>query len=468
MSRFRSLVAVAWSAWRSIAGRLTIWFTATALLMVLAKSLATYLMVAPGITEQEQAYVVARAELIAARLHGIQTPLEARSRLDADDAAIGPDLIRLIAPDAEILGESPEMPSELAVSDFPSSGQPTVVRGKSGRRYWGATAVAQPGRFVIQVATEANEFRLLAPTGGGVWLAVTMGLMLCGIAGHQIARHGIRPLQELVDVTHAIGGSALERRINTDRLPTELLPLGETFNGMLDRLQQAFDRVSQFTDDIAHELRTPLTIMTSEIDVALAGERTAPEYREVLESSREEIGALSELVHRLLFLSRAENQSVVLKTERLDVAKQLAAAQEFYEPLATEAGVELIAAGADTPILITGDRVLLQRAIGNLLVNAIGHTPAGGRIVLAAQRQTDAVRLTISDDGCGIDAEHLARVFDRFYRIDEARMPSEGHVGLGLAIAKAIVTLHRGTIEIASTVGVGTTVAICIPPEWAG
>ena len=247
MRRLCALLNVSWSAWRSIAGRLTIWFTATALLMLLAKSLATYWMVAPGITEQEQGYVLARAQLIATRLHGAQTLSEARLRLDADNVMVAPGLIRVIAPEAVILAESPGMPGELAIADFPPFDHPTDVRGKSGRRYWGTTAMAVPGRLVIQVATEANEFRLLAPTGGGIWLAVTMGLMLCGVAGHQIARHGIRPLQQLVDVTHAIGGSALERRIDTIRLPTELLPLGETFNGMLDRLQHAFGRVSQFT-----------------------------------------------------------------------------------------------------------------------------------------------------------------------------------------------------------------------------
>lgn len=316
--------------------------------------------------------------------------------------------------------------------------------------------------MIVQVASEASEFRLLAPTGGRLWLASLVALVLSGIAGYHIVRHGIRPLQTLAETVRAVGGATLGRRIEAGTLPQELRPLSLSFNAMLDRLQVSFDRVAQVTDDIAHELRTPLGVMTSQIDVALTAERPAGEYREVLESVREELTALSDMVQRLLFLSRVENQSVAVNREPLDIVAELDAVREFYDPLAAEAGISLTVAACPPRLDALGDRVLLRRAVINLVANAVRYTPPGGRIVLEAAREGDEVRIAVSDTGCGIPATYIPRLFDRFFRVDRARETGGGHIGLGLAIVKAIAELHDGSVVVESEMGRGTRVTLAL------
>jgi two-component system heavy metal sensor histidine kinase CusS len=296
-----------------------------------------------------------------------------------------------------------------------------------------------------------------------MWAAAALALVLCGFAGHRIARRGLRPLQALVGSVRSVGAGSLRPRVDSRALPPELQPLGDTFNDMFDRLQRSFDRVSQFSDDIAHELRTPLQVMAGQIDVALEATGSVADYREVLESAREEIAVLSALVDRLLFLSRIENHSVALAVQELAVAAELQAIHEFYEPLAGEAGVELALAPVDPELSADGDRLLIRRAVGNLVANAIRHTPAGGRVVLAATQSGAGVSIAVSDTGCGIAADQLPRIADRFVRLDPAREPGGGHIGLGLAIVAGIAELHRGRIDIASTVGEGTTVTLLLP-----
>ncbi len=454
-------------AFRSIAGRLTILFVFTSLATLLAKAAFTYLTMAPVLSAQEEQYAIATAELLALK---VDTALR-QGETPSPGALLPADMtgfIRVLDRGGAVLAELHGMSAELPALEIAAGGRPILVRGVSGRQYWAASRNAGRGEapLTVQVASEAFEFRLLAPTGGRLWLASVVALILSGVAGYQIVRHGIRPLQNLAETVRAIGGSTLGRRIESDSLPQELRPLGGSFNAMLDRLQLSFDRVAQVTDDIAHELRTPLGVMTGQIDVALNAERPAGEYREVLESVREELSTLSDMVQRLLFLSRVENQSVPVSRDPLDIIAELEAVREFYDPLAAEAGITLAVAAPRSRLDALGDRVLLRRAVVNLVANAVRYTPPGGRIVMEAGRQGDVVRLSVSDTGHGIPAEHIPRLFDRFFRLDRARETGGGHIGLGLAIVKAIADLHGGSVAVESEVGRGTRVVLTLrmPP----
>ncbi|MGE5506593.1 MAG: heavy metal sensor histidine kinase [Actinomycetota bacterium] len=447
---------------RSIAGRLTIWFATTTLLLLLAKSLATYWTLGPGLARQDMEFVDAWARLLSAEVKGMSPEAQPWALGGLHLPATPGTMVRIIAPDGRPIYQTVGVEDELPVIAEPMSGRPAHAVGRSGVSYWVATHTGASG-ITVQVAVEAHEARLLLPSKGRMWGAVVVALVLCGVAGYRIARHGVRPLQSLAESVRAIGANCFEPRIDICRLPIELRPLGETFNGMLDRLRQSFERVSRFSDDIAHELRTPLAIMAGQIDVALEAGRSAEEYREVLESTREEISALSALVERLLFLSRIENHSVSLTVQHLDLAAELQAIREFYDPLAAEAGVLLVVDAPEVGTCVPADRLLLRRVLGNLVVNSVRHTPAGGRVTLSAMGAGSWVRVSVSDTGCGIPPEHLPKVSDRFFRLDPAREAGDGHVGLGLAIAKAIVDLHQGRMEIASTVGEGTEVTILLP-----
>ena len=452
------------SASNSIAGRLTLWLTVTSLLILLVKSLFTYWTMAPVLSAQEELYVSARARQIGAHM---ATAIAAGSTPDFASlfSPEAPGFVRILSADGKVIAESAGMADEFPGYDMQNGERPLVVEGRTGRQYWMASTIRDGSApVVVQVATVANEFRLLAPWGGRLTVITALALLLSGYTGYRIARHGIRPLKELAETVHAIGSSTLEQRIDPARQPTELQPLCRTFNDMLDRLEQSFARVSHVTDDIAHELRTPLSIMTSQIDVILAAERSAPEYREVLESAREEIAALSDLVQRLLFLSRVENQSVLARLEILDLAVELATVQDFYDALANEAKV-VLSLTVEPDVRARGDRILLVRAIGNLVANAIRHTPAGGMVALAAERRGAMAVITVTDTGCGIPEQDQRRLFDRFFRADRARGAGGGHVGLGLAIVKAIAEMHHGSVTMTSQPGHGSIFTLAIPAE---
>jgi two-component system heavy metal sensor histidine kinase CusS len=256
--------------------------------------------------------------------------------------------------------------------------------------------------------------------------------------------------------------STLSDRIQAAGYPTEVAALADTFNAMLQRLEESFTGLSRFSADIAHELRTPVNNIRGESEVALARARSADEYRDVLGSCLEESVRLSELIESLLFLARAERPGEHLKRQPENIGALLADVRDYYEAAASEAGVELTARG-DTEVTGVVDRALLQRALGNLVSNALANTPAGGSIRLSAGKQAGRIRIEIKDTGAGISAEDLPSVFDRFYRADPARSRNSGGAGLGLAIVRQIISLHGGEVQITSQVGLGTTVLVTLP-----
>jgi two-component system heavy metal sensor histidine kinase CusS len=318
---------------------------------------------------------------------------------------------------------------------------------------------------VLQVALDRSyEEGILARFRWSMLAILAFALLGCAAVGYAIARQGLRPIQEITAAARRVRSTTLSERIEPSHFPAELSVLAATFNDMLDRLEESFQRLSQFSADIAHELRTPLNNLRGEAEVALARERTPAEYREVLASCLEEGARLSRMVDSLLFLARAENAATPIAREPLDLANELETVREYYEAAANETGIQLSV--SSSPGLVTHlDRTLFQRAVGNLLANALAHTPRGGKISLTAHRDNGQVRVEVVDDGAGIAAEHLPRVLDRFYRADQARSGASGRVGLGLAIVKSIASLHRGSVSISSGVGQGTRVTLLFPTE---
>jgi two-component system heavy metal sensor histidine kinase CusS len=215
-----------------------------------------------------------------------------------------------------------------------------------------------------------------------------------------------------------ISSTNLRERILPEGYPFELASLAGTFNQMLDRLEESFDRISRFSADIAHDLRTPVNNIRGEAEVALAHARSADEYRDVIESLMEVAERLSALIGDLLFLARAESPLNHLCRERVDVGELLGRVVEYYEASAADGAVSLTTAVTDGPVVAELDRSLLQRAVGNLVSNALANTPPGGVVVLGTNGDLSSVRINVSDTGVGIPAEALPRVFDRFFRVD--------------------------------------------------
>jgi two-component system heavy metal sensor histidine kinase CusS len=319
---------------------------------------------------------------------------------------------------------------------------------------------------VIQVALDrTREEDLLAGYRRSLWLVLGLALLACALAGYRIARRGLRPVWAIAAAAGRIRPSTLGERIADAGLPAELAALAGTLNGMLERLEESFARLGRFSADIAHELRTPVNNLRGEAEVVLGKPRSPEEYRDALGSCLEECVRLSRLIDRLLFLARAENPRAQVERERVDVGRELTAVRDFYEAAAGEVGVRL-AVTAPAGLTAELDRQLLQRAIGNLVENALAHTPPGGTVTLTARRDDGALRVEVADTGCGVPAADLPRLFDRFFRVDRARMSERGGVGLGLPIVKSIAELHGGSVQIASEAGRGTRVTLRFPcPE---
>jgi two-component system heavy metal sensor histidine kinase CusS len=383
--------------------------------------------------------------------------------------------LRVLDSSARTLTETPGMedelpsptPAELAGISSPNGDQRDVL-SRSGKPFM-TLIVRVPGQGerdppqFMQVAMdrEHDEY-LLARYRGRLWIVLGTSLVLCALAGYLIARSGMRPIQEISRTAARIRSTTLDERIQAHGLPAELAGLAETFNRMLDRLEQSFLHVSHFSDDVAHELRTPINNLRGEIEVALSKARSGEEYREILGSSLEECARISRLIQTLLFLARSDSTADTLQRERIDVGHELTKVEEFYGAAATDAGVVLRVCG-DAGKCAEVNRTLFQQAVGNLVSNAIAHTPPGGTITVNAQADPSQLTVSVSDTGCGIPPEHLPRVFDRFYRIDQARASSGQNVGLGLAVVKSIAARHGGHVHIDSEVGRGTEVRVILP-----
>jgi two-component system heavy metal sensor histidine kinase CusS len=296
-----------------------------------------------------------------------------------------------------------------------------------------------------------------------VVVVLTAALLACGFCGWQIASFGLRPLNEIVRAARDVGPSTLNRRISTATLPRELSDLADTFNEMLARLEASFEQLSRFSADIAHELRSPINSLRGEAEVTLSRARTADEYRDALASCLEDCDRLTRMIESLLFVARAESPNLKLRRETVHVQDELAAIGEFFEPLAQKSGVTLTTE-ASPDLVFALDRTLFQRAISNLLANAIAYTPPGGKADVRASAENGCLQINVSDTGCGIAQEHVLHVFDRLYRADNARSEATGGLGLGLAIVKSVAELHGGSVAIQSEVGRGTRITLTFGP----
>src|SRR5438477_7884659 len=453
-------------AW-SLAARLTAWYAGSAFLLVLSATGFLYWALALNLDREDDEFLTEKVRAMRTLLDGRLAGDDLRRELEA--VAAGPDsariLVRVDARDGGIALETPGMAHALPGDAFLPSDGPMEwradYRSPAGRSF--RLLAVREGSARIEAAMDRTaEVELLAEYRKHLWVVLVAALIVCSIAGYWIARRGIRPLHDVTATARRIRPSNLGERITADHLPAELHELAGTFNAMLDRLEQSFARQSRFSADVAHELRTPVNNLRGGVEVALSRPRTSEEYRDVLGSTLEECERLARLIDSLLFLARAENPRTQVEREPLDLGKELAAVSEFYEAAAAEAGVRL-SVTANGPAPASVNRPLFQRAVSNLVANALDHVAPGGAVTLSAASDDASTVVEVSDTGHGIPPEHLPHVFDRFYRADAVRGSGGNHLGLGLALVRSITELHGGTVAIASEIGHGTRVTLKFP-----
>ncbi|QXH48899.1 heavy metal sensor histidine kinase [Pseudomonas xanthosomatis] len=275
-----------------------------------------------------------------------------------------------------------------------------------------------------------------------IWLTVGLSALATALLGAWAARRGLKPLRQMGKVAASVNARSLTTRVPVEQMPEELAELAGTVNAMLQRLDDAFQRLSAFSADIAHELRTPLSNLLTHTQVTLTRPRSLEEYREALHGNLEELQWMAQLVNDMLYLAKADHGLLMPSRQPLALEAEVDALLEYYAPLAEEAGVQLLREGAAG---FEGDRHMLRRALSNLLDNALRFTPAGGEIRVTL---SEGPSISVANTGPAIQPEQLERLFDRFYRADPARQEgSSEHAGLGLAITRSIVQAHGGRIR---------------------
>nr|WP_249189552.1 heavy metal sensor histidine kinase [Burkholderia ambifaria] len=323
-----------------------------------------------------------------------------------------------------------------------------------------------PSGEAIQVAlarAAADRQSLLESYRVDIWLAAALGALLVGALGYAVASRGLRPVESLGRQTSRIEAHNLNARLDARGGPVELHELATSVNRMLDRLERAFVRLSQFSSDLAHDMRTPLANVISSSQVTLSRARTTEEYEALIDSNIEECERLQRMIENMLFLARTDNARQHLKTVELDAGAELRRLASYFQALADEAGVHLAVQGEAQ---VVADATLFRRAVSNLASNALEHAQAGSTIELTVSTRPGYAVVEVTNRGAAIPPEQIERIFERFYRIDSSRHGAARNAGLGLAIVKSIIELHRGKVEVESRDG-RTTFALYFPARAA-
>jgi two-component system OmpR family sensor kinase len=310
------------------------------------------------------------------------------------------------------------------------------------------------------MASDLAAMRRLA-----LWLTVAGATVLVlGLAGGWWgATRAIRPVDEISATAVRIADGDLSQRISAADTDSELGRLAGVLNSTFARLEAAFAQQAQFTSDASHELRTPVSVILTQTQTALSRERSSPEYREALEACERAARRMKALTESLLELARLDAGQAPMQKQRFDLPAAIKDWTELLRPLAAERGIQI---HCDVPPMeCFGDAERIGQVVTNLLTNAIHFNREQGEVRLSARTENDAVLLTVADTGQGIPAEDLPHLFERFYRVDKSRSRIQGRNGLGLAICKAIVGAHGGTIEVSSQPGAGSTFTVRLPLE---
>ncbi len=365
-------------------------------------------------------------------------------------------MVRVLGPQQEVIFAS-------SATGFPenwhsaTAGNRLFTWSEGGHSYRGLAASIPTGitawpPLAVAVAVDIEHHEtFMATFMQTLWLFVAGAALASGLLGWFAAKRGLAPLRAMRERAAQVTARRLDQRLPVDAVPVELADLAATLNEMLERLEEAFRRLSDFSSDLAHELRTPISNLMTQTQVSLSQARDAASYREILESNAEEFERLARMISDMLFLAKAENGLSLANCEEVDLACEVRDLFEFYEALADEKGIRLQLAGKGS---IRGDRLMLRRALSNLLSNALRYTPRAGSVSVTIAAEDAETVLSVENPGATIPPQDLARLFERFYRADPSRQQATGEgTGLGLAITRAIVEAHRGQISATSAAG---------------
>lgn len=440
----------------SITFRLTLLFSSVSTLVLLLLGLLIGVSMEQHFEEQDMEVLSGKLELARHALEKVRSKKDLDSLpQQLDDSLIGHHALEalVVGPDGRTLfatngADFPQALLDRLVLGIPT--HPTVWKSKQGKPFRGLAARTRTGidgipPAVVAVATDISHHEhFMSSFRTTLWSVVILAALLTGVLGWAAVRRGLAPLQAIKREAAGITAHRLDFRLPTDSIPTELADLAETLNEMLARLEDSFRRLSDFSSDLAHELRTPVSNVLTQTQVMLSKARTSDEYRDVLASNVEEFERLSRMISDMLFLAKSENDLTIPNREAVNLAVEVEGLLEYHGVLAEEKHIELGCVGSG---VVWGDRLMIRRAISNLLSNAVRHTPDGGSVTVRIDDSDQrVVKLLVENTGDTIPAEHMERLFDRFYRVDTSRQYLGEGAGLGLAITRSIARAHDGEI----------------------
>jgi two-component system heavy metal sensor histidine kinase CusS len=450
---------------RSIASQLVFLFTLAAAFLLTCGLGIFYVIVVRHAFEEDNA-------VLAEKISGLRTTLK-RSGVERlaeeirETTEVGTWRVRLLDEAGNVLAQTPSMNDTLPADAFPPASQAGQFAPKNYRRggkLFSIVTARLDGAarsFILQIGQDRSTDEEFSREFGALLAGLlALGIVASSVIGIAVTRRGLRPLTEMTQATSRIGPSHLNERIVPAQWPRELQPLALAFDDMLDRLEDSFTRLSQFSADLAHELRTPVANIRGEAEVALTRPRTTEEYREVIESTVAECERLSGIVDNLLFLARVEAADRKVERTSFNGRAALEKIATYYQAIAEERHINILCAGEGE---ILAEPLLFDRVLSNLLDNSLRFTRDGGTISMTIASSMEGGIVSVSDTGTGIPAEHLPRIFDRLYRVDASR--SSYGAGLGLALVKSILHLHGGSASIESKLGEGTKVTLFFPAK---
>ena len=463
------------SAVRSLTARLAVAFALSAGCAFAGIGLYLYHALATQIIDRDDAEILRKAVRLRAEIAKTTMPAatgedpwqEVRAVVAGNDE-FG---MRLLAADGTVLtragalpGDMPAIPAigadvlpdAVGIASW-SNGQDIPVRGLVMRA---RTATSQPPLKVELYQVAASRVVLLRDYRLKLFIAVGLGALGAGILGYAALHAGMAPLRRIAAGTASVTFASGVLPVDPASLPAELDDLASALQRMIDRLRERYERLSQFSADLAHDFRTPIGNLLGQTQVALSSERSVEEYQALLASNVEEYERLSRMIENMLFLARADNAQVAMKPVRLDLHEELARQADYFELLADARRITIQVQASGR---LDADATLFRRALGNLLSNAVQYSPEGAVIALRSRQRDRTVDIEVVNPGCGIAAEHLPRLFDRFFRADPARANSGESSGIGLAIVKTIMELHHGAVQVESVPNGLTTFRLVFP-----
>ena len=465
-------------AFKSIRSRLTAWYvTLLAIILILFSVLLNYFL-AKRLHESVDNSLTVSATVVAtsATMRLSNSPLPGLNQLFEQFMNQGNlnKFYRIYDGSGNVGSRS----KNISASQFPLS-QTAYVEALEGRNSYETFKVGaqQPIRVITMPILLEGKLINLVQVGTSLaavqetlrnlkiflFTAVPSVLILAALFARFMARRALKPISRIIDTAREIGqGQELSKRIPVLKIKDELGQLALTFNEMMNRLENSFAQMRQFSSDASHELRTPLTVLKGQNELVLSKQRKLEEYQEVISSNLEEINYMSKVLEDLFVLSKSDENQVNLDCKTVDLRALVEEVCKHAEVLAEEKNMEIVIAFLE-PAEVKGDEVRLRQMVWNVLQNGIKYTQRGGELKISLQNEDEFVLLSVQDTGIGIPEADVPLIFNRFYRVDKARTRDEGGSGLGLSICKQIAEAHKGKIEVESKLGVGTRFKIRLP-----